>query len=175
MKTPPGPVIECGVFEGAVSVALRTARGKRHAHFAADTFEGMPYDGNEREANSGFVRGYLAPSNRSVVLFSLMEECILPLIGKVEDTLYTVKDVQFSFVYIDLDLEAPTRFALTTLLPQIVKGGRVGLHDYREDEGYSLAGVARAVQSSDLMATAKWREVYRNDKRDAKFIFFERL
>ena len=53
---PRGNFIECGVFEGATSVAINKVLDLGCVQYAADTFEGMPYDGSDLEQRGGFVR-----------------------------------------------------------------------------------------------------------------------
>ena len=171
-----GSIIECGVFDGCSSMVYNYCL--RHldykiTQYAADTFDGFPYDGTEQE---GYKTGDLKPTNLWVIT-ELESHGIIPLIGKVEDTLPKhLSDEQFSFVFLDMDLEEPTRFAIAFFKDKIKKGGRIGFHNYTEEKGGRFYGISKAIDEL-LLPKENWREVVRTKKRgrDAKFIFFERI
>lgn len=144
---PEGAAIECGVYDGATSLAIRGTR-PHGRQYAADTFAGMPYDGSPRERAGGFVAGYLQPTDsRTAVIGRLRGAAIIPLIGRVEDTLAQVRE-PIAFAFFDLDLEAATRFAVDAILPLTVPGAIIGFHDYLpERPEYTLYGIVRIVGS----------------------------
>lgn len=169
---PAGAVAELGVYDGATSLALRQLC-RRDPQYALDTFEGMPYDGSATEAAGGFTKGYLTPVDVGASVTALQSAGITVLKGMVEDTLAQLADERFAFVFLDLDLEAPTRFATAFLLPRLLPGARIGYHDYLERPGYCLGGIAKVVNEF-FGASERYLEVTRDaHPRDNRFIFFE--
>lgn len=168
-----GAIAELGVYDGATSMAIRQAC-QRDPQFAFDTFAGMPYDGSSIEAAGGFTKGYLAPANADNSITTLKQAGIIPIQGMVEDTLQQVADQRFAFVFLDLDLEAPTRFATEFLLPRLLPGARIGFHDYLLRPGYCLGGIAKVVQ--EFFGPGPYEhEVTRHGRpQDNRFIFFQR-
>lgn len=171
-----GAVIECGVYDGFTSAMLAWYRGfvpYRTRQFAADTFAGMPYNAKETAL---YKTGDLAPVDGLGVVERLRRLKIIPLTGKVEDTLPQLEREIFCFVFLDMDFEAPTWFAWNFLKDKIRVGGRIGFHDYDARPGYALPGI-RMVVDGGPAKDKRFREVVRSAKRgrDGKFIFFERV
>jgi hypothetical protein len=167
---PVGAVLECGVFEGATSVTLRQ-HCQRDPQYAIDTFEGMPYDGSAAEAAGGFTKGYLAPRSPQHTITALQTAGVVVMQGRVEEQLPKLAGERFAFAFLDMDLEAPTRMATAFLLPRMLRGGRIGFHDYLIRDGYCLSGIAAVVH--EFFGTDLRNEVTRpNHPRDNRFIFF---
>jgi hypothetical protein len=93
---------------------------------------------------------------------------VSPMVGPVQETLPRLADDQeFSLVHLDMDLFAPTRFALDLLSPRLRKGGVLLMHDFFvPTEGY--IGVYQAAQECDL--TSFIGPVCMGDQSSALFI-----
>ena len=140
-----GPVIEFGVYDGLTSIELRKTLGQDHVQYACDTFEGMPYDSNALELTGGFVKGHLATANKEATLKALRANSIIPIIGKIEDTLPNLAIKNISFAFFDLDLEQATRYAVDWCLPRLAPKGIIAFHDYHLAENFSLTGISTVV------------------------------
>jgi hypothetical protein len=185
-KCKSGIVIECGVYDGCTSAALNYSL--RHSPYftkqlALDTFEGMPYDGTTQEQKAKFTKGHLATGNKNRTIYELKRLGIGVFAGKVEDTLPVINEaanefspsgLQIAFAYLDLDLEVPTRFCVKFLKDKILKGGRIGFHDYDPNPKYALHGIFNVVKEN-FMKSKEWKEVLRAKQRDNRFAFFERI
>lgn len=166
-----GNVIECGVFEGFTSAMLNWAFRKSEYNveqYAADTFCGMPYDG---QVDEKYKKGDLAPCENVELTNGFVDLEIIPLIGKVEGTLQSIDDKKFCFVFLDMDLETPTRFAFEFFKTRLVPGAIIGFHDYGTA---TLPGITRVV--NEAMKIEYFEEVFRDGKerkRDHKFFFMQ--
>lgn len=167
-----GNVIECGVYEGFNSAFLNFLIRRAPVcwrQFAADTFAGFPSDGKADEVYSA---GELAPNDGLLVQKELNRVGVEALVGRVENTLPQLRDLRFSFVFLDLDLEEPTRFCWDFFRDKVVPGGRLGFHDYGAP---GLPGITR-ICDEILKHEPNWKEVFRTPKgRDGRFFFIEKL
>jgi hypothetical protein len=133
----------------------------------------MPYDGNAAELAGGFRNGYLAPRDADHVMLTLGAAGVTVMRGLVETQLPLLDSVRFSFAFLDLDLEEPTRMATKFLLPRMLPGSRIGFHDYLIRDGYCLSGIAKVVHEAFGTPPFK-REITRPGRqRDNRFVFFE--
>ncbi len=169
-----GNILECGVHEGFTSALLKFGLNKnshKTAFYAADTFQGFPYDGKEDEKYKKGELSLVTPGNYSVI-GQLDYLNINVLVGKIENTLpRRLEDEEFSFVFLDLDLEEPTRFAWDFVKTRLKKGARVGIHDYG---AASLPGITRICD--EILREGEFIEVFRPSKgaRDNRFLFVKR-
>lgn len=178
-KTKTGTIAECGVYDGVTSNILNfylSGLPGYSRQIACDTFNGFPADGTKQE---GYAKGDLKPASREYTIEKLRRAGIVPLVGRVEETLPRIQDARFAFAFLDLDLEAPTLFCAKFFKPRILVGGRIGFHDYvPNDPKYRLAGIEKVVNKLFLNDPA-WRKVGRQtakgEKHDGRFIFFERM
>lgn len=118
---PKGVGYELGVYNGGVSRMLMD-EGRRMVCF--DTFEGvagsssydMIEDGEYRCFDEGDVRRLL--QGAQIVK------------GDVMETLITRKQESVAFVHLDMDVYAPTRYALQQIWGQMIHGGVIVCDDY---------------------------------------------
>ncbi|MEA2112406.1 MAG: TylF/MycF/NovP-related O-methyltransferase [Patescibacteria group bacterium] len=167
-----GACLECGCYEGFNSVFLNFGLRKLCTNFkqyAADTFSGFP-------KNYGCQKVYkqknLSVKDKKFVVSELRDRGIIPLQGDVKKTLLTIPNKEkFFFVFLDLDVYEPTNFAWKFLNKRVLKGGRVGFHDYQTP---SLPGITELCNK--ILKLKGWHEVYRVRKkeRDNKFLFLEK-
>ena len=173
-----GNIIECGCFDGVTSATLNylfysgLVWCNKLNQYACDTFVGFPYKGKEQNR---FDKGDLAPANGIGTIEKLESLGVKVLAGKVENTLSTLRDKSFTFVFLDLDIQVSTQFCWDFFRERISPGGRIGFHDYSEQPGYGLPGIRAVVKP--ILSYPQWKEVIRSKKRgrDGKFIFFERI
>lgn len=133
----PGSVIELGVYRGTTTIALARylkENSIKKKIYACDTFSGLPYDG--KEGIDPMLKKGESSSPYEVfwdnVVKNKVEEYIIPVHGRIEDTLYTkLPDEVYCLAFLDLDLYESTSFATRYLMPRIVLGGVMGFHDYR--------------------------------------------
>lgn len=175
-----GAIIECGVFDGCTILYNKIKLDFLPWNFrvyAADTFEGFPYDPNPKFQNTGARKGAFTPST-PWVLPLLKKYGIIPLVGMVENTLSLLPpSEQFSFVFLDLDLYRPTLFCIDFFRARMLPHGRICVHDYSvKGQKTEWAGIRKAVDST-LMKDQNFKECFRlnKSKRDAKTICFERV
>jgi len=141
----PGDIIELGVWAGPTTLAM--ARYLKDYDidkkiYACDTFEGLPHDGHKWEPD--LAKGDSAVSQDVFwenITKAKLEDYVITVKGKVEDTLADViKGKRFCFAVLDMDLYAPTSFAVRLLQDKVVVGGAMGFHDYgyRECPGIKI-------------------------------------
>lgn len=130
----PGHFAEVGVWKGHLFTRLvKYSRAQGRMLHAFDSFEGLaapgPHDGPELrkgQFSSGGVDGFRAIMRQE----------------KIPDPAYTLHpgwipgcfrecdDLQFAFVYLDVDHCEPTREALEWIWPRLSPGGVLGMDDY---------------------------------------------
>ncbi|OGO04732.1 MAG: hypothetical protein A2Y91_07280 [Chloroflexi bacterium RBG_13_54_8] len=129
-----GDFAECGVYRGgsafliASTLAERDVNNRRQVHLF-DTFQGMPSTANDDP--SGIKEGRFGDTSLSAVKDYLRD---FPFVtfhqGYIPATLAPVKDRQFAFVHIDVDLYLTTRDCLEFFYPRMVSGGVIVFDDY---------------------------------------------
>lgn len=127
-----GQIAECGVYKGTTAYQIRAITGKIVHLF--DSFEGISprtkADAQYPE-QVGTGKGSLACSleqvqeNLGIGGFKYYPGWI-PQAGQFEK----IKDLKFSFVHIDLDVEEPTRASFDFFYPRLVTGGIIVCDDY---------------------------------------------
>jgi hypothetical protein len=141
--SPSAYVAECGVYQGANAlVALFSSPSLRSRDYELfDSFEGLTglseNDPKSREGEFGDTD------------FNLLREtlAVFPKVrvikGYFESTLPTLKQHRYAVVYVDCDLEAPTRFCCEFFWDRIEPGGYLLVHDYWfPDDARRLQGKA---------------------------------
>ncbi len=142
-----GAFVECGVYRGGTLVLLGMAAKKQNRQiFGFDTFCGLP----EFSDNDGVCSLYPGAykGNRDEVENLLVNKLEIPkenvniIVGDVRSTIVeNLKKIdKIALLHLDLDLYAPTKFALEILYSKIVDGGIIIIHDYG-----ALGGVRKAV------------------------------
>ena len=133
-----GDFVELGCHCGGTSFLLSSVVKSPCVMHTFDSFEGLPelteedggiHSRGQLKSDYDAVRNYLPDK---VKLYK----------GWVEDTLINIKDKPLSLIYIDMDLYAPTKFAINTLWNQLVKGGYMIFDDYLWE---ATPGVTKAV------------------------------
>jgi len=131
-----GVMAEVGVYQGCSAKLISLASRGRPLHLF-DTFNGLPEPRPAEQAllHAGQYRGslhavraYLA-GQRNIVLHP----------GEFPATTVGSEDMRFSFVHLDVDLEASTLACLEFFSPRMLPGGIILTHDYSW-----LAGVRAA-------------------------------
>jgi len=126
-----GDIAECGVFEGASALLMfKNANNTKKLHLF-DSFEGLSLpshiDGNY------WVKGDLSISEQ-IVRKNLPESNNIGYHkGWIPDKFDSVKDIQFSFVHIDVDLYQPTYDSLAFFYSRMNTGGIILCDDYGFD------------------------------------------
>jgi Macrocin-O-methyltransferase (TylF) len=147
-----GYVAECGVYQGANALVslLSSARLRSRTYQLFDSFEGLrDLSGSDPKSREG----EFADTN-----FEMLREtlAIFPKVqltkGYFESTLPKLDRQNYAVVYVDCDLERPTRFCCEFFWEKIQLGGYLLVHDYwfPDDKGglqskANFLGVKRAV------------------------------
>jgi len=157
-----GDIAECGVYHGSSAKIIRHFSSPDRRLYLFDTFTGFIAEDRELEMKKGIKidpgKGHINSSLEEAKkrIFSKIEgkntqfneSSVAFRVSPVQETLYSVKDVSFSLVHLDMDLYAPTKFALEFFVPLLVKNGILLIHDFSVDKsGYR--GVYKAFQDVD--------------------------
>jgi O-methyltransferase len=144
--TLPGDFIECGVYQGGLSLmlglVLEEAESSKRV-LLCDTFAGLPAP--DRSVDKAYAKGAMVCSPdvvaQSASELGLTSRCIL-YPGLFTDTFRTLPDNQsFALAHVDCDLYHGTKASLEYVYPRLVDGAPLILDDYY-DESH---GVMRAV------------------------------
>jgi O-methyltransferase len=125
----PGDTADCGSFEGAGSWLICASNaGTSKVHHIFDSFEGL----SEPGAGDGthWSRGGLA-AGEDIVRRNLAQfDAIRLYKGWIPTRFPEVADKAFSFVHVDVDLEAPTADSIAFFYPRMSPGGVLLCDDY---------------------------------------------
>ena len=125
----PGDLAECGTYQGK-SAHLLCAHGERYGRrvHLFDSFEGLP----EPHSRDGeyWRQGDLAAGEELLgeTLGEFSNWQAYP--GWIPSRFPDVKDQQFSFVHIDVDLYQPTLDSIEFFFPRMSRGGVILMDDY---------------------------------------------
>ena len=135
----PGDMAEIGVYKGDTSIVLRNSAPPQRVLHLYDTFG----QGIVRADSSIDVHGNGEFSDTSVeaVRKILGENNVKYHVGTFPDT-FTEQDVQFCFVYSDMDTYFGTKATLDVFAPRMVMGGKIMFDDY---EWHECPGVKKAI------------------------------
>lgn len=130
----PGDTAECGVFEGASSwLVLRYApdfKGKARQHHIFDSFEGLSAPGVHDHPDH-FAKGDLeCPEAKVRERLADFEKRVFYYKGWIPERFNEVKDRQFSFAHLDVDLYDPTKDSIEFFYPRMSPGGVIICDDY---------------------------------------------
>ncbi len=142
--TVPGDTAECGVFQGAASWLIATTNGgSAKIHHVFDSFEGL----SEPGAGDGsfWTRGGLACDEASVR--ARLADCpseVRYYKGWIPTRFADVAGRSFSFVHVDVDLEAPTIDSVKFFYDRLSPGAVLLCDDY----GFGTCpGATRAIDA----------------------------
>lgn len=158
----PGDIAECGVFQGSSAKLFHLFAGAEKKLHLFDTFQGFTTEDRQEEQRKGMRRdpgaghintslklaqdriysgtpGFATPPDPNRVHFH---------VGPVQETLPSVSNEAFALVHLDMDLFAPTKFAIDFFVPRLVPGGILLLHDFAVRE-HEFRGVFDAVSEVD--------------------------
>ena len=146
-----GAIAEVGVYKGNTAKLICATKRDREL-FLFDTFEGMPSSkittsddwekGTHTDTSLQSVKNYLSEYQGVTFVPGEFPE-------SVEDHLELgLETMQFSFVYLDVDLYQSTLDALRYFYPKLADGGRLVSHNYNEKKnpGGRTPGVKKAFQ-----------------------------
>jgi O-methyltransferase len=124
----PGALAEVGVSRGGSARLICEAKGSRDLHLF-DTWEGLP-DPNEADRGSGFRKGEFAASMEATSKYLSDFTGVHFYRGLFPETADPIRDQEFSFVHLDVDLHGATASALEFFYPRMSKSGVIMSHDY---------------------------------------------
>ena len=168
-----GDVMELGVAYGYTLFPL-SLLAKNKTVYALDTFDGLPYDDaivspdmcKQGEIRAGDLDGVFGHYGDYFFRELPKYSNVIALKGLIEETLPTLSDKKFCFVWLDLDLYQPTSFAAKWLKDRLVVGGMMGFHDYKFPR---CPGISRVVDNEIDMT--KFEISY----NEATCIFFKKV
>jgi O-methyltransferase len=125
----PGDTAEAGVYQGAASwLICEASKETGKTHWAFDSFEGMsapgPNDG------SYWAPGRMACDEATVAANLAAHQRVRLMRGWIPSRFGEVADRVFSFVHVDVDLEAPTDQSIRFFYPRMSPGGVLLCDDY---------------------------------------------
>lgn len=129
-----GDVAECGVFQGgtalflAKQISCRCGQNSKYLYLF-DTFTGMPE--TAKKSRDGHVAGDFANTSFENVKNLVTEFDFVKIYpGEIPETFTTIKDKDFCFVHIDVDLYTSTLDCLKFFYDRMVAGGMLLCDDY---------------------------------------------
>jgi hypothetical protein len=153
----PGDIIECGVYRAGNTLlmadALRSSGSAKTIH-GFDSFEGMPEALSQDALPTGeivYQQGVLACTSLAMVREKMKvlghQDRVIFHKGFFQDTMPGVisADSRFSFVLIDCDQYAGTKFCLELLYDKVNPGGMILIDDYFVPGNHDTPGVKIAV------------------------------
>lgn len=131
-----GDLAECGAYKGGTAKILATIAPDRPLH-VFDTFEGMPPTDPTRDKHK---KGDFSDTSLESVREYLSEHKNVTCVrGLVPESLAAIRDREFSFVHIDLDIYSAIKGAAEFFYPRMQPGGVILFDDY----GYASCPGAR--------------------------------
>ena len=141
-----GAVAELGVYKGDFSAFISKLFTDRDL-FLFDTFEGFHKDDVEFEHRRGFSKSkprHFEDTNIDLVISKLSHIDNYYIIkGYFPESTVRLKNINFAFVSIDVDLYKPTYAGLKFFYERLSKGGYILVHDYNFP---TYSGVKEAVR-----------------------------
>jgi hypothetical protein len=159
----PGAVVECGVYKGASLMRFLAFRrllesDESRQVIGFDAFGAFPVPPGEPAEGRRFIERFEAAGGPGISRADLeaaiaakgLTNCRL-VAGDIQETLPAYlgghPELRIALLHLDLDVAAPTRFALDMLAPRLVPGGLVLFDDY--------GLVAGATEVADAFAAAR--------------------
>ena len=153
----PGDIIECGVYRAGITLVmadtLRSSGSSKIIH-GFDSFEGMPEALNQDALPTGQIvyhQGVLSTTSLVMVMEKMKvfghQDRVVFHKGFFQDTMPGAisADSRFSFVLIDCDQYAGTKFCLEFLYDKVNPGGMILIDDYFLPKNLDTPGVKIAV------------------------------
>jgi hypothetical protein len=153
----PGDLIECGVYRAGntllIADALKASGSTKIIH-GFDSFAGMPEAQSQDALPTGEIvyhEGVLAHTSLAMVQVKMKvfghQDRVIFHQGFFQDTMPEAisDDARFSFVMIDCDQYAGTKFCLEFLYDKVNPGGMILIDDYFSAENFDTPGVKIAV------------------------------
>ena len=154
-----GDFVELGCYKGDTSLLLQKLlheHGYDRRLYLYDSFEGLPERTREDAsvAGDGFKKGELDVTKKEVVLRFKKAGLPVPKIKKAffEDLEPADLPEKIAFAFLDGDLYGSIKTSLDLVLPRLVSGAVLLVHDYNNP---SLPGVARAVDARHLQGSLR--------------------
>jgi len=148
---PPGAIVECGVYRGGSAAVIISACEGHNKIYLCDSFEGFPdhtpddiYPANIKvEKGSCKITIDGVKSNLQNLGLNLKNVNFVP--GFFEDSMPAFAEVvgPIALLHFDADFYNSAKTIFQYLLPKLVKGAFVVIHDY-----YSFLGVKKAVDET---------------------------
>jgi len=131
-----GDIAEVGIYKGASAKLIRGAT-KKHLYLF-DTFEGLP-SLCAKDDPKRFQKGNYSAVFEDVKNY--LKDCrnIHFYRGRFPLTADPIKDKQFSFVHLDVDIYESTLNCLKFFYPRMSRGGVIISHDYHGSDGVKAA------------------------------------
>ena len=142
----PGDVADLGTYRGGSALVMRRLAPERHLHLF-DTWAGTPYDDPMCHHKKG---GWVADLTGCCQVVGSSDKTHFhrgdfPYLSTDPDGWYNFDQVEFCFVYVDMDTYQATRDAIEFFWPRIVQGGIMFFDDYGWEP---CAGVKKAVDEA---------------------------
>ena len=154
-----GDFVELGCYRGDTSLLLQKllhGHGFDRRLFLYDSFEGLPERTKEDAsiAGDGFKKGELDVTKKEVILRFKKAGLPVPKIKKAffEDLEPADLPEKIAFAFLDGDLYGSIKTSLDLVLPRLVSGATLLIHDYNNP---GLPGVARAVDERHLRGSPR--------------------
>jgi hypothetical protein len=142
----PGHFCELGCWNGANLVYMAKIIRILQPHSCTeiigfDSFKGLETFVNgkddSRHEKKNTYKGNVRLLEDAIKLYN-MDEHVRLVKGDIRKTLPKFlkarKDIRFSFVYLDLDLYAPTKLGIELLYPRLLKGGIMAFDNYNTED-----------------------------------------
>jgi hypothetical protein len=142
----PGAIVECGVFKGASLMRFLAFRqllenDRARAVIGFDAFGAFPRAPDETDEGRRFIEKFEAAGGQGIAREDLDEliaekgiaNCTLvggDLFATLPAYLAAHPELRIALLHLDLDVAAPTRFALEQLAARMVPGGLIVFDDY---------------------------------------------
>lgn len=137
IKDIPGELMEVGVYQGGSAIIIREEITDK-ALYLFDTFEGFDDQLHESDPTTYFVGDCCADIS---IVKNLMrgQNNVFITQGTFPQTSDIVKNKQFAFAHIDVDIYQATKDSLEFIYPRMSVGGVILVHDYPAHNGVKLA------------------------------------
>ena len=163
---PKGHAAEFGVCYGD-TLAIVAKKLKQISpefnYYGFDCWEGLPFVSD----NDGDLKIGECKSKKETVLDKINNlDNVILVDGLIEDNLPKLREIKFSFCFLDMDIYSSTKFVVDHLSDEgMVSGGIMGFHDYKFER---TPGITKCVDELDKN---KWKQIDHN----GICIFFKKI